>query len=100
MVYVVTTIFLFLVEMLCWGLRTSYLEHQRWVWWINDHTPPDPIFGLLHHFGQILKRANTGKFTKAGRTQVKRWLERWEKSRWTDLVGVLLQVIEVGNLIW
>lgn len=102
MIYVVITMFLFLVEMLCWGLRTSYvyLEHRRWMLWISNHTPPDPILMLLHHFGLTLNSANTGNFTKAGRTQVKRMLEWWENSRWTGLVDALLRVIEVGNSIW
>ncbi len=77
MVYVVTTIFLFLVEMLCWGLRTSYLEHRSWVQWIGGHMPQDPVFMLLHHLGRTLKHANTGKFTKAGRTHVKRILRTY-----------------------
>lgn len=100
MVYVVTTIFLFLVEMLCWGLRTSYLEHRPWVCWISDHTPRDPILMLLHHLMGSFNRTNTGEFTIAGRTLVNRMLQWWEKSRWTDRVDVLLRSIEVGNLIW
>ena len=100
MIYVVITIFLFLVEMLCWGLRTSYLEHRPWVQWISHHTPQDPVFMLLRYFDRRLKRANTGKFTKARRTQIKKMLEWWEKSEWTDLVDVLLRVLEVGNLLW
>ena len=92
--------FLFLIEMACWGLRTSYLEHRRWVWWISEHTPQDPILMLLLHFGKTLNRTDTGKFTKAGRKQVKRILEWWEKSGWTDHVNVLLRAVEVENSIW
>ena len=100
MVYVVTTMVLFLVEMLCWGLRTSYLEHRRWVSWVKDYLPQDPILILLRHFRRTLDRSNTGKFTVAGRRRVKRMLECWERSRWTDHVDVLLKVMEVGNSIW
>ena len=92
--------FLFLIEMACWGLRTSELEHRRWVWWISEHTPQDPILMLLLHFGKTLNRTDTGKFTKAGRKQVKRILEWWEKSRWTDHVNVFLRAVEVENSIW
>lgn len=100
MIYVVTTESLFLVEMLCWGLRTSYREHRRWVSWISDYTPHDPVFMLLHLFGRRLNGANTGRYTKAGRTAVKRMLEWWERSRWTDHVDMLLRVNEIGNSIW
>lgn len=100
MIYVVTTMTLFLVEMLCWGFRPGYIEYRRWVWWISDHTPQDPVSTLLCHFERTLNRANTGQFTKAGRTKVKRMLDWWEKSRWTDHVDMLLRVIEVGNSIW
>ncbi|CAD6566990.1 MAG: hypothetical protein ASARMPRED_000454 [Alectoria sarmentosa] len=84
MIYVVIAMFLFLVEMLCWGLRTSYLKHQLRLRRISDHMPRNPIFKLLHHFERTIKLANTGKFTKAGRTQVEN----------------ILGVIEVGNVIW
>ena len=99
MIYVVITMFLFFVEMLSWGLRTSYvyLEHRRWMLWISDHTPPDPILMLLHRFGLTLNRANTGNFTKAGRRLVKRILKFWENS---DHVNMFLRVLEVGNSIW
>ena len=100
MIYVVITTFIFLVEMLCWGFRTTFLEHARWVWWLRDHTPPDPILMLLSHVGRTLNRANTGMMTKAGRTRVKRMLERWENSVWTDYVDVVLRAMEVGNSIW
>lgn len=94
MTYVVTTIVLFLIEMLCWGLRTSHLEHRRWIW------SKDPVSMLLHHFDRGLNRTNTGKFTVAGRRWVKRMLEWWEKSRWADHVDALLRIIEIGNSIW
>ena len=100
MIYVVIAMFLFLVEMLCWGLRTSYLKHQLRLRRISDHMPRNPIFKLLHHFERTIKLANTGKFTKAGRTQVENILGWWKKSRWIDHADVLLRVIEVGNLIW
>ena len=100
MIYVVTTLFLFLVEMLCWGIRTSCLEYRRWTWWISAHTPQDPVLVLLRHFGRTLNRANTGKFTKIGRKQVRRMLEWWERSGWIDHVDTLLRLGEVGNLIW
>ena len=99
MIYVVTTIFVFLVEMLCWGLRTSYLAHRGWVLWISNRMPPDLVLMLLHHFIWQLKHTNTGNFTKA-RMWVERMIKWWEESRWTDHVNVLLQVIEVGNLGW
>lgn len=100
MIYVIITIFLFLVEMICWGIRSSYLEHRRWVWRIIDHMPQDPVFKLLNHFGRTLDRADTGKFTKAGRTRVKRMLKWWENSIWTDHVDVLLRSIEIVNSLW
>lgn len=55
---------------------------------------------LLHLFGRRLNGANTGRYTKAGRTAVKRMLEWWERSRWTDHVDMLLRVNEIGNSIW
>lgn len=55
---------------------------------------------LLQHFRGQLDRANTGNFTKAGRTLVQRMLKWWEESSWTDHVDVLLRVIEVENLVW
>ena len=88
MIYVVTTVFLFLVEMLCWGVR---------VWWIRDHTTA-PMF--VHPSGRTIDRADTGKFTKAGRTRVKSMLAWWKESRWTDHVDVLLKVGELGNSVW
>ena len=97
MIYVVIAMFLFLVEMICWGLRT---RHRSWIGWISDHTPPDLILMLLHHLGRTLNRTNTGKFTKAGRTQVKSMVEWWENSSWTDHVDTLLRAIEVTNTIW
>ena len=97
MIYVVIAMSVFLVEMVCWGLRESYLEHQRWVWWIVDH---DPILMLLHHIGRSLNRANTGQFTIAGRAQAKRMLQWWEHSKWTDHLDVFLRAIEIGNSIW
>ena len=100
MIYVFITIFLFSVEMLSWGLRTRYLMHRRWAWWISDHIPQDPILMLLHHLGRTLNRANTGKFTKAGRTRIKWMLEWWENSTRRDHVDRLLRAIEVGNSIW
>lgn len=100
MIYVVITMFLFLVEMLCWGLRTSYLEHRRILRRISDYTTPDPILKLLHHFERTLNHANTGKVTRIGRMQVKKMREWWEKSRWIDHADMLLRVIEVGNFIW
>ena len=100
MVYAVVAMFLFLVEMICWGLRTSYLMRRRWVWWIVDHMPQDPVLMLLHHVGSSLNRTNTGQFTSVGRMSVKRMLEWWEDSRWTDLVDVVLRVIEIGNSTW
>lgn len=100
MIYVVTTIVLFLIEMLCWGLRTSYLEHRRWIRRISDHMSEDPVSILLRHFKRKLKRTNTGNFTIAGRRRAKRMLEWWENSRWTDHVDTLLRIIEIGNSIW
>lgn len=100
MIYVVITVFLFLVEILCWGLRTNYLRHRRWVPWISHYVPQDSVSMLLQYMKQKLKRADTGKFTKAGRSHVKRVLEWWEKLEWTDIVDVLLRVAEAGNLIW
>ena len=88
--------FAFLVEMICWGPRKSYLEHQRWV----DLLPQDPILMLLRHVGRSLNRASTGKFTKAGRTMAKRMLQWWEHSKWTDHVNVFLRAVEIGNSIW
>lgn len=100
MIYVVIAMFLFLVEMICWGLRSSYLEHGHWMRWVVDHMPPDPVLTLLHHFRQTLNRTNTGKLTKAGRAQVKIMVEWWENSRWTDHVDVLLRAIEITNSTW
>lgn len=100
MVYVIITAVLFLIEMLCWGLRTSYLENRRWAWWISNRTPQDPIDMLLHHFQRTLNHSNTGKFTKAGRARVKKVLQWWEKSKWTDHVDMLLRVAEVVNSFW
>ena len=100
MVYIVVAMFIFLVEMICWGLRTSYLTHRRWVWNIVDHMPQDPILMLLHHLERSLNRTNTGEFTRVGRMSVKRMLEWREDSRWTDFVDVVLRVIEVGNSTW
>lgn len=84
MIYVVTTMLSFLVEMICWGLRTRYQ---------GDHMLPDPI-------GWALNRAITYKFTKAGKTQLRSMLGWWRKYRWTNHVGVILRVLEVGNMIW
>lgn len=84
MIYVVITIFSFLVEMICWGLRTRYQ---------GDHKPPDPI-------GWALKRAIASKYTKAGKTQLESMLNWRKKSRWTYHVDMILRVMEVGNLGW
>ena len=84
MIYVVITMFSFLVEMICWGLRTRYQEH---------HTLPDPIAWALNC-------AITSKYTKVGKTQLKSMLKWREKSRWTNQVDVILRVMEVGNLGW
>lgn len=100
MIYVVTTVFLFLVEMLCWGIRTSNLEHRRWPWWISDHSGQDPVLMALRYFERILKRADTGKHTKSGRERARRMREWWESSKWTDHVDILLRLLEVGNLGW
>ena len=100
MIYIVIAMFLLLVEMLCWAIRTSLLEHRRWVRWISDHLPPDPVFVLLRLFGRTLHRKKTGKFTEAGRALVKKILAWWEESRWTDHVDVLLRAAEIGNSIW
>ena len=100
MIYVVTTIFLFLVEMICWGVRASNLYQRSWVRWICNHIPQDPVLMLLHRSRRTLNRANTGKLTKAGRTQIRRMLEWWEHLEWTDHVDVLLRIIEIGNLVW
>ena len=101
MIYVVIATFVFLVEMICWGLRESHLEHQRWGSWMNAQAPRDsPIRKLLRHIERPFKRANTGKFTKAGRKQAERMLNWWDHSQWTDHVDVLLRAIEVGNTIW
>ena len=98
MIYVVITLFIFLVEMLCWGLRTR--KYRRWAWCNSDHTPEDPVCKVLRRFVRTLKCANTGRYTRAGRTVVKRMLEWSERSTWTDHVDVLLRVMEVGNSIW
>ena len=95
MIYVVIALFVFVVEMICWGLQEGYRGH-----WIIDHTTQDPIHMLLRHLERSLNRSNTGRFTTAGRTQVKRMLEWWEHSRWTDHVDVLLRAIELGNSVW
>ena len=100
MIYVVNTVFLFLVEMLCWGIRTSNLEHRRWVQWMSDHLGKDPVLMALHYFERRFNRANTGKFTKPGRRWARRMREWWENSKWTDHVDILLRLIEVGNLGW
>ena len=100
MIYVVTTVFLFLVEMLCWGIRTSNLKHRRWAWWSSDHLGQDPVLMALRYFERILKRADTGKLTKSGRVRARRIREWWENSKWTDHVDILLRLIEVGNLGW
>lgn len=60
----------------------------------------DLVHQHLQHFLQGLDRSNTGKFTKAGRTRIKRMMEGWRKLRWTDLIDVLLRLMEVGNSIW
>ena len=99
MIYVVITVFLFLVEMLCWGIRTSNLDHRRWVQWISDRGQ-DPVLMALYYFERRLNRANTGKFTKSGRRHARRMREWWENSKWTDHVDILLRLIEVGNLAW
>ena len=96
MIYVVIAMFVFLVEMIGWRLRESYLEHQRWV----DHASQDPIIMLLRHVERSLDRANTGKFTRAGRTQAKRMIKWWEQSRWTDHLDWFLRAIEVVNSVW
>lgn len=62
--------------------------------------PADLVLKLLQYFQQGLDRSNTDKFTKAGRTQIERMMEGWRKLRWTDLIDVLLQLMEVGNSIW
>lgn len=100
MVYIVISMFLFLAEMTCWGLRTCHVEYPRRARWISNHMPQDPVLMLLHHLGRTLNRTNTGNFTRAGRTQIKRLLECWECSMWTDHVDMLLRVVEVGNSIW
>ena len=100
MIYIVIAMFVFLVEMICWGLRESHLEHQRWGSWMVAHAPQDPILKLLKHIERPFNRANTGKFTKAGRAQAKRMLLWWEHSKWTDHVDVFLRAIEVGNSTW
>lgn len=84
MIYVVITLFSFLVEMICWGLRTRYQ---------GDHMLPDPI-------GWALNNAITYKFTKAWNTQLRYMLEWWKKYRWTNLVDVILRSMEVFNLGW
>ena len=100
MIYVVTTMFIFLVEMICWGLRTSSLGQNRLVRWIDRHAPPDPVLLLLNHFGRTLNRANTNRFTAAGRTRNNKMIQWWKDSRWTDLVDVVLRGLEVENSIW
>ena len=100
MVYVVNTVFLFLFEMLCWEIRTSNLEHRRWVHRISDHLGEDPIVRAFRYFERRLNRANTGTFTKLGRRRARTMREWWEKSKWTDRVDIVLRLIEVGNLGW
>ena len=100
MIYVVNTVFLFLVEMLCWGIRTSNLEHRRWVQWISYHLGEDPVLMALRYFERMLNRANTGDFTRLGRRRARRTRECWENSKWTDHVDILLRLIEAGNLGW
>ena len=100
MVYVLIAMFVFLIEMICWGLRESHLEQQRWGSWMVAHAPQDPILKLLNHIERSFRRANTGRFTKAGRSQTKSMLRWWEHSKWTDHVDVFLRIIEVGNSIW
>ena len=100
MIYVVIGMFVFLVEMICWGLRESHLEHHRWGSWMVAHAPQDPILKLLRHIERPFRRANTGIFTTAGRKLAEKMLKWWEHSRWTDHVDVFLRTIEVGNSIW
>ena len=100
MIYVVIATFVFLVEMICWGLREDHLKHQRWGSWMIAHAPQDPIIKLLKHIERPFKRANTGKFVQAGREKAKNILKWWEHSKWTDHVDVLLRAIEVTNSIW
>ena len=100
MIYVVSTVFLFLVEMLCWGIRTSNLGHRRWVQWIGDHLIKDLVLMALCYFERKLNRANTGIFTRSGRIHARRMREWWENSEWTDHVDRVLRLIEVGNLGW
>ena len=90
MIYVVITVFLFLVEMLCWGLRTSNLEHRHWVQ-VSDHSGQDPVLMALRYFEN---------FTKSGGRRATKMRGWWENSKWTDHVDVLLRLIEVGNLGW
>ena len=100
MIYVVNTMFLFLVEMLCWGIRTSNLGHRRWIQWIGNHLVKDLVLMALHNFERKLNRANTGKFTKLGRRRARRMREWWENSKWTNRVDIILRLIEIGNLVW
>lgn len=99
-VYVIITFSLFVVEMSCWGLRTSNLKHKRCIRWIVDRTPSDLVLKLLQLVQRTLDRSKTGKFTKAGKTQIRRMVEGWRKLRWTDLIDVLLRLTEVGNSLW
>lgn len=84
MIYVVITVFSFLVEMICWGLRTRYQ---------GGHMLPDPI-------GWALNLAITYNFTKAGKTQLEKLVEWWKTYRWTKHVDLILRFMEVVNLGW
>ena len=100
MIYIVIAMFVFLVEMICWGLRGSPIKHPRWGSWMIAYVTQEPILKFLKHIERPFKRANTGKFTEAGREWAKRMLKWWEGSQWTDHVDLFLRAIEVGNSIW
>ena len=101
MIYVVIATCVFLIEMMFWGIRESYLEHRRWVWWLVDYTPPyDPIEYILRRIERSFSRTNPGKFSKAGRTQVKRIRNWWRNSTKTGFVDMFLRIMEIGNSGW
>lgn len=101
LIYIVVATAIFAIEMLLWWCRATYPNMPGWVpQWMKHDPFEDLITQLFGHVRGNLDRQNSDRWVIGAREQLRTLRTMWKSLSFTDRLGVILRLLEIGNTIF
>ena len=97
-IYIVIATVIFAIELLLWWCRAIYPNVPRWI----PHCMRSPPFesfmsDLFGHVRCTLDRQNSDRWVISARVRLRTLRKTWLALSFTDRLGVILRLLEIGN---